>query len=64
MPGSVLDSNNVQWGSDEMDPAKLALANAFFESVQKGGIEGLIDSAGGLAEAVGENSCKTNRADL
>ena len=56
VPGSVLDSNNVQWGSDEMDPAKLALANAFFESVQKGGIEGLIDSAGGLAEAVGENA--------
>ena len=28
----------------------------FFENVQDGGIDGLIDSAAGLAEAVGENS--------
>ena len=56
MPGSVVDNNNVDWSADEMDPAKLALANAFFKNVQDGGVEGLIDSAGGLAEAVGENS--------
>ena len=58
VPGSVLDNNNVQWGSDEMDPAKLALANAFFENVQKGGggVEGLIGSVGDLAGAVGENA--------
>ena len=56
MPGSVLDSNNVSWAEDEMDPAKLALANAFFKNVQEGGVEGLADSIGGLAESVGENA--------
>ena len=41
-----------------MDPAKLALANAFFDNVQKGSgaIDGLVDSAAGIAGAVGENS--------
>ena len=35
-----------------MDPAKLALANAFFENVQKGSgaIEGLIDTLGEIGE--------------
>ena len=56
VPGSVVDNNNVDWSADEMDPAKLALANAFFKNVQEGGVEGLVDSAAGLAEAVGENS--------
>jgi hypothetical protein len=58
VPGSVLDSNNVRWAEDEMDPAKLALANAFFENVQKGSgaIDGIIDSAAGIAGAVGENA--------
>ena len=42
----LLDSNNVNWDANTMDPAKLALANAFFENVQKGdgAIDGLIDS--------------------
>ena len=58
MPGSVNDSNNVNWGPDEMDPAKLALANAFFENVQKGSgaIDGLADSLGEIAKQVGEGS--------
>ena len=56
VPGSVVDNNNVDWAADEMDPAKLALANAFFKNVQEGGVEGLVDSAAGLAEAVGENA--------
>ena len=40
-----------------MDPAKLALANAFY-NVQKGSgaIDGLVESAAGIAGAVGENS--------
>ena len=48
VPGSVTDSNNVNWAADTMDPAKLALANAFFKNVQKGSgqIDGLIDSLG------------------
>ena len=56
VPGSVLDSNNVRWAEDEMDPAKLALANAFFKNVQQGGVDGLIDTAGDIAGAVGENA--------
>ena len=56
VPGSVVDNNNVDWSSQDMDPAKLALGNAFFKNVQEGGLEGLADSAAGLAEAVGENS--------
>ena len=53
MPGSVTDNNNVDWDADEMDPAKLALANAFFDNVQKGSgaIDGLIDSLGEIAQA-------------
>ena len=58
VPGSVVDNNNVDWSADEMDPAKLALANAFFDNVQKGSgaIDGLVESAAGIAGAVGENS--------
>ena len=58
VPGSVVDNNNVDWSVDEMDPAKLALANAFFDNVQKGSgaIDGIVESAAGLAGAVGENS--------
>ena len=58
VPGSVQDSNNVVWSSNEMDPAKLALANAFFENVQKGSgaIDGGIDSLEKIAKQVGENS--------
>ena len=58
VPGSVTDSNNVNWASDSMDPAKLALANAFFTNVQKssGQIEGLVDSLGEIAQQVGEGS--------
>ena len=58
VPGSVQDSNNVDWSADKMDPAKLALANAFFENVQKGSgaIEGAIDSLETIAKQVGENS--------
>ena len=56
VPGSVVDNNNVDWSADEMDPAKLALANAFFKNVQQGGVDGLIDTAGDIAGAVGENS--------
>ena len=55
VPGNVVDNNNVSWAEDELDPAKLALANAFFKNVQEGGVEGVVDSVGGLAEAVGEN---------
>ena len=58
MPGSVTDNNNVNWAANSMDPAKLAMANAFFKNVQKesGQIEGLIDSVGDIAEAIGESS--------
>ena len=56
VPGNVVDNNNVDWSADTIDPAKLALANAFFKNVQEGGVEGLADSIGGLAESVGENS--------
>ena len=56
VPGSVVDNNNVDWSADEMDPAKLALANAFFKNVQQGGVDGLIDTAGDIAGAVGENA--------
>ena len=48
----VTDNNNVDWGADEMDPAKLALANAFFDNVQKGSgaIDGLVESLQVLLE--------------
>ena len=52
----MVDSNNVSWNQDEVDPAKLALGNAFFENVQKGGVDGLITSTGELVKSVGENS--------
>ena len=58
VPGSVNDSNNVDWGADKMDPAKLAMANAFFENVQKGSgaIDGLADSLAEITKQVGEGS--------
>ena len=58
VPGNVSDNNSVSWDQDTMDPAKLALSNAFFENVQKGGggVDGLVDSLGGLADAVGGGS--------
>ena len=58
VPGSVQDSNNVDWNADKMDPAKLAIANAFFENVQKGSgaIDGLVDSLETITKQVGENS--------
>ena len=58
VPGSVNDNNNVNWASDSMDPAKLALANAFFENVQKGSgaIDGLADSLGEIAGQISEGS--------
>ena len=58
VPGNVLDSNNVAWTEDTMDPVKLLASNAFFENVRKSGgqIEGLIDSIGTIGESVGENS--------
>ena len=41
-----------------MDPVKLAASDAFFDNVQKGSgaIDGLVESAAGIAGAVGENS--------
>ena len=58
VPGSVTDSNQVKFAEDNLDPAKLALANAFFGNVQKGSkaIDGLLDSVGDIAGAVGESS--------
>ena len=58
VPGNVSDNNSVSWDQDTMDPAKLALSNTFFENVQKGdgAIDGLVDSLGGLADAVGGGS--------
>ena len=56
VPGSVLDSNNVSWDTNSMDPVKLLASQAFFKNVQDGGVDGLVDSLGSIAESVGENS--------
>ena len=58
VPGNVLDSNNVEWGSNEMDPVKLLASNAFFENVQKAGgaMDGLADTVGDIGKSIGENS--------
>ena len=56
VPGSVLDSNNVSWDADSMDPVKLLASQAFFKNVQEGGVDGLVDSLGNVAKSVGENS--------
>ena len=58
VPGNVVDSNNVSWDANEMDPVKLLASNAFFDNVQKGSgaIDGLVESAAGIAGAVGENA--------
>ena len=58
----MVDSNNVSWNSDTVDPAKLALGNAFFENVQKGGVDGLIDSTGKLAQSIGDNAASVKTA--
>ena len=64
VPGSVSDSNNVAWSADSMDPAKLALANAFFGNVQKesGQVEGLIDSVNEISQQIGQNSGEVRKA--
>ena len=58
VPGNVLDSNNVAWTEDTMDPVKLLASNAFFENVQKGSgaIDGLADTLGQIGVSIGENS--------
>ena len=58
VPGSVLDSNNVSWDADSMDPVKLLASNAFFDNVTKssGQIEGLADTLGQIGVSIGENS--------
>jgi len=58
VPGSVSDSNQVKFAEDNLDPAKLALANAFFSNVTKGtkAVDGLADSISEIAGAVGSNS--------
>ena len=55
VPGSVLDSNNVSWDTNSMDPVKLLASQAFFKNVQEGGVDGLVDSLGNVAKSVGEN---------
>ena len=64
VPGSVTDNNNVNWAADSMDPAKLALANAFFGNVTKGegAIDGLGDSLADIAQQVGGESGDVKKA--
>ena len=62
VPGNVVDSNNVSWDQDTLDPAKLALSDAFFSNVGDGGVEGLIDSLGDTAKAIGLKSGDTKEA--
>ena len=62
VPGNVVDSNNVSWDQDTLDPAKLALADAFFDNVGGGGVDGLIDSLGDTAKAIGVNKGDTKEA--
>ena len=58
VPGNVIDSNNVSWQEDTMDPVKLLASNAFFDNVQKGSgaIDGLADTLKDIGVSVGENS--------
>ena len=58
VPGSVTDNNNVAWSQNSMDPAKIALANAFFKNIQKESqqVEGLIDSVNEISQQIGQNS--------
>jgi len=58
VPGSVTDSNNVAWSQNTMDPAKIAMAQAFFKNIQKESqqVEGLIDSVSEISQQIGENS--------
>ena len=64
VPGNVSDNNSVSWDQDTMDPAKLALADGFFDNVQKGdgAVSGLIDSLGDAAQAIGVNKGDTKEA--
>ena len=62
VPGNVLDNNSVSWDQDTLNPAKLALADAFFDNVDGGGVEGLIDSLGDTAKAIGINKGDTKQA--
>jgi len=57
VPGAVSDNNTVDWGPDTLNPASLAAANAFFSNVQKGkdAMDGLMDSVGDVAKAIGQN---------
>ena len=57
VPGDVRDSNTVDWGPDEMNPAQLAAGLAFFENVlkEKGQVEGLIGSVQQIAKDIGQN---------
>ena len=57
VPGNVLDSNNVSWDADSMDPVKLLASNAFLDNVTKssGQIEGLADTLGEIGVSIGEN---------
>ena len=58
VPGTVNDQNQVDWGEDVLDPAKLAMANAFFTNVQKGdgAVDGLADSVAEIAKQIGDGS--------
>jgi len=62
VPGNVSDSNSVSWDQDTMDPVKLLAADAFFDNVQEGGVDGLIDSLGDTAKAIGLNKGDTKEA--
>ena len=64
VPGSVLDSNNVSWDADSMDPVKLLASNAFFDNVQKGSgaIDGLADTLGQIGVSIGENKADVKTA--
>ena len=64
VPGNVLDNNNVEWGADTVDPASLALGNAFFDNVQKGSgaVDGAADAFSGITGEIGANSGDVKKA--
>jgi len=56
-PGSIGDTNSVNWGESSINPAQLAAANLFFENVgKKDPVTSLIKDVGSIAGAVGEGS--------
>jgi hypothetical protein len=57
VPGNVLDSNNVSWDVNTMNPAQLLASSAFFDNLTKssGQIEGLADTLGQIGANIGEN---------